>query len=264
MRITSVVNSDLEPVAGNARITPTAGDGIYMEFHVKARALGCVLRSLGLVLLSSMLLHAVAFAQVNIPPGGTTSIPPGGTMSLPCTSINVQGNLNVNSGQVNTAGGVSIAAGGTIDGGSGTINNSGYWINSGTFIAGTGTVVFSGACTAAQIVISGNTVFNNLTILSTTGGTFVIPAGSNITVNGVLTIQGSNGQPVNLISSSGQTAIINLGPQATVVNNNASLNNVQIGATPTAIPALDKMGLMLLISLVGAFAIGLQGKRPTR
>ena len=111
-----------------------------------------MLRRLGFALLSSALLHTVAFAQVNIPPGGTMSIPPGGTMSLPCTSVNVQGNLNVNSGQINTAGGVNIATGGTINGGSGTINNSGNWSNSGTFNAGTGTVVFSGACTAAQIV----------------------------------------------------------------------------------------------------------------
>ena len=231
-----------------------------MENHESLTAWIALTRRLCLALFGLLLVHSIAFAQISIPPGGLTNIPPGGTLSLPCTSLTVQGQLNVNSGQVSNAGGVNISAGGTVNGGSGTINNGGSWNNSGTFNAGSGTVVFSGSCTAGQIVISGNTVFNNLTITGASGATFVIPSGVNITVNGVLTIQGTGAQPINLISSSGQPAIFFLGPQASVVTNNVSLNNVQIGATPTSIPALGDSSLLLLSLLLLASALGIRRK----
>jgi hypothetical protein len=186
-------------------------------------------------------------------------------MNLSCNALNVLGTFSVNAGQTTNVGGVSIVGGGTLDSGQGTISVSGNWSNSGTFVPGTGTVIFTDGCASGNIVLSGGTTFNNLNLTSSTGRTFVIPYGSNITVNGVLTLQGASGQPISLISSSGQTAVISLGPQATVVRNNVNVNsNVQIGAAPSAsaqsIPTLSEYGLIGL-ALLMLLAAGWQNKR---
>lgn len=194
-------------------------------------------------------------AQVTVPLGGTIEVPSGGAMNLGCNALIVQGNFNVNAGQVTSAGGVNIGTSGTVDAGAGSIFVSGNWSNSGTFLPGTGGVTFTDGCATGNIVIAGQTTFNNLSLASTSGRTFVIPSGSNITVNGVLNLQGASGQPISLISSSGQTAVISLGPQATVVRSNVNVNNnVQIGSTAPAaaqsIPTLSEYGLITLALLM--------------
>lgn len=201
------------------------------------------------------LLSGTAFAQQVVPPGATFDVPPGGTWSLGCGALDVQGLFNVNSGQVSNAGSINIGGTGTVNGGSGTISLSDNWSNSGSFVPGTGSVVFTDGCAAGQIQITGTTVFNNLTLSSTTGRTFVLPAGGNITVNGILTLQGAAGQPIQLVSAPGQTAVINLGPQAQVVRNFATVAPaVQIGAalTAQAIPTLSEYGMLILSLLLAA------------
>lgn len=207
----------------------------------------------------------IAFAQVTVPASGTVSLPSGGTMNLGCNALNVQGNVNVNAGQVSSASAVTIASGGTLDSGQGSISVSGNWSNSGTFVPGTGTVVFTDGCASGNIVLSGSTNFNNLNLTSSSGRTFVIPSGANITVNGTLTLQGASGQPISLISSTGQTAVISLGPQANVVRSNVNVNaDVQIGAAPLAsaqnIPTLSEYGLITLAGLM-LLAAGWHNKR---
>ncbi len=76
---------------------------------------------------------------------------------------------------------------------------------------------------------------------------------------GSLTIQGTQAQPVQLTSASG-TAVVNLGPNATVTRDFASVPpTVQIGAapapTPTPIPTLNEYGLALLTLLIGALMV---------
>lgn len=204
----------------------------------------------------AMTVGSVAFAQViNVPVGGSMDVPAGGTMNLGCSTLNVQGTFNVNSGQLSGAGGVTIAATGTVNG-QGTMSVSGNWSNSGAFAPGTGTVVFTDGCAVGPIQITGTTVFNNLTLTSSNGRTFVIPAGANVTVNGTLTLLGASGQPISLVSSAGQTAVINLGPSAHVVQNFVNVGgNVQIGAlsSPQSIPTLNEYGLIILsLLLAGA------------
>lgn len=217
----------------------------------------------GLVLWSLMV--GLAAAQVTVPSGSTLTIPPGGTLDLGCTPLNVQGNLLVGAGQVTQAAGIGIAASGVLNGGSGTVNVSGDWNNAGTFIAGTGTVVMSTGCAATSIQLLGDTVFNNLVITSASGGTFIIPAGHNITVNGTLTLLGTGGSPLSLISSSGQTAYIALGPGAHVVTTNATVSpGVQIGAAAVAaqgIPTLDEYGVIILSLLLAGIAARTAGRR---
>lgn len=199
-----------------------------------------------------------AHAQLAVPAGGTVNVSNGSTVSMACTALDVQGNLLVNAGQVVSAGGVAIAPGGSLNGGSGLVSLSGNWSNSGSFTPGSGAVEITDGCAVGPVTISGNTVFNNLTLRSTNGRTFVIPAGSNVTVNGTLTLQGAPGQPIVLQSSSGETAVINLGPSASVVRNNANVNgNVQIGAVPATVPTLQEWGLAVL-ALLMAVTVPLQ------
>lgn len=205
-----------------------------------------------------------AHAQITVPSGGSLGVPAGGSLGLACTALNVLGSMQVGSGQVDEASSVDIAAGGTLDGGSGTITVSGDWSNSGTFVAGSGTVVLTDTCSNSPTTLSGASVFNNLTLSSSNGHTFVIPAGTNLTVNGILTLQGTTNLPIQLVSSSGQPAIIALGPQATVVGaNTAASNNVQIGSQAMQpIPTLGEWAMIVLASLVAALPLALRRRLP--
>jgi hypothetical protein len=195
------------------------------------------------------------FAQTVIPPNAAMVLP-AGSLNLACTALDVQGSLVLGSGLIDQSGTVTIAASGVIDGGQGTIVVGGDWNNSGSFIPGTSTVIFSDVCGSGGGQLSGDTTFYNLTFTSTTGKPFVVPAGAHITVTGNLLLQGTPGNPLQLNSSSGQTAYIALGPDAQVTYTDAQVApNVQIGAAsvvPTAIPALDGHALLLLSFLLAA------------
>lgn len=198
-----------------------------------------------------------ASAALVVPSGASLSIPSSGALDLGCTDLDVLGSLSVGAGQISQAATVGIGAGGTLEGGSGSITLGGDWNNDGTFVPGTSTVILADGCGSLPAQLAGNTTFHNLTLISTSGRTFVIPAGSNITVTGTLTLQGAPGQPIELTSSGPQTAIISLGPDAQVVRSNATVPpTVQIGAIDpsTAIPTLNAYGLIGLAALLAAVA----------
>jgi hypothetical protein len=209
-----------------------------------------------------------ATAQVTIPPGGSLSISAGASLNLGCTDLNVQGNASVGAGQIGQAATIGITSTGVLDGGSGTISVGGNWNNVGTFVPGNSTVIFTDGCSTAPAQLTGNTVFNNLTLTSTNGRTFVIPAGHSITVNGTLTLHGLPGLPIQLVSSSGQTAYVTFGAGAQLVASNATvLPDVLIGAVDTAvraIPTLGGYGLFILTLLLAAIAAkqGYSGQSP--
>ncbi|MFN4117741.1 IPTL-CTERM sorting domain-containing protein [Acidovorax sp.] len=205
----------------------------------------------------------VAFAQVTVPPNAGMNLPTGSTLGLACTSLGVSGTVNLGASQIERAAGVQINAGGALGAGTGTLSVSGDWVNNGSFDPGTGTVAFDDACAGGPIAFLGATVFNNLTLSSLSGRTFVLPQGSNITVNGTLTLQGTPAMPIQLASSGGSTAVVNLGPGALVMRNNAQVAaNVQIGALAHAgavgIPTLSewgRIGAAALLSLAAAIIL---------
>ncbi|MDA8447697.1 IPTL-CTERM sorting domain-containing protein [Paracidovorax valerianellae] len=197
-----------------------------------------------------------AAAQWVFPPGSSLDVPAGGQTDLGCSALDMQGTLNLNGGTVTVDTDATFGSGAVVNGNNGVISVGGNLISTGGNVnTGASTVVLRDGCDPGNSSqISGNFVFQNLTISSTTGRTFVLPAGTNITVLGTLTVQGTQGQPVQLVSSSGATAVVNLGPNATVVRNFASVpGNVQIGAVTAvaAIPTLSEYGLMLLSLLIG-------------
>lgn len=179
-------------------------------------------------------------------------------MSLGCTALNVQGSFNLNSGQASNIGGVNIGAGGNLDGGQGTLSVSGNWNNSGTFVPGTGSVIFTDGCAAGPIQFTGTTLFNNLTLSSSTGRRFIFPAGKLVTITGTLTLQGTSGQPITLLTAGSQTTLV-MAPGSHLVSNNATgfyvdpNGNVIIG--PPSIPTLSEYGLMLLSLLMAGSAL---------
>ncbi|WCM89669.1 IPTL-CTERM sorting domain-containing protein [Acidovorax sp. NCPPB 3576] len=204
---------------------------------------------------ATVVLCSPAAAQWVFPPGSSLDVPAGGQTDLGCSALDMQGTLNLNGGTVTVDTDATFGSGSNVTGSNGVISVGGNLISTGNVSTGSNTVVLRDGCDPGNTSqISGNFVFQNLTISSTTGRTFVLPAGTNITVLGTLTVQGAPGQNVQLVSSSGTTAVVNLGPNATVVRNFASVTGtVQIGAVTTvaAIPTLSEYGLILLSLLIG-------------
>ncbi len=208
---------------------------------------------------------AMAFAQVTVPPDAGLHFPTGSVMGMACTGLEVSGAVSLEASQVQRAAGVQIEPGGTLAAGAGTVTVSGDWVNNGTFAAGTGTVIFDDACASGPIALAGTTVFNNLTLSSLNGRSFVLPQGSHITVNGTLTLQGTPAMPIQLASSGGGTAVLNLGPGAQVVRSNANVNaNVQIGAAAVAVPTLSEAGRALAAALLALAAAATFRRRHGR
>lgn len=223
------------------------------------QTLGRVLAGLALALS----LCAPAAAQWSFPAGTSLDVPTGGLVDLGCMTLDMGGTLNLSGGTVSVDTNVTFGAGATVTGSSGIISVGGDLVSGGPVNTGNNTVVLRDGCSGGTSQISGNFVFQNLTLSSTTGRTFVMPAGTNITVLGTLTLQGAPGQNIQLVSSGGSPAVINMGPGANLIQNNAAVaGNVIIGAAAAAtnIPTLGEYGLMLLALLMGVAAL-LQHRR---
>lgn len=204
-------------------------------------------------------LCAPAAAQIVYPPGSSLDVPSGGSVDQGCIALDMQGTLNLSGGTLTVDTDVTFGAGASITGSNGVIAVGGNLISSGNISTGSNSVVLRDGCDPGNTSqINGNFVFQNLTLTSATGRTFVIPAGVNITVLGTLTLQGATNQNIQLVSSGGGTAVITLGPSATVTRDNVTVNaGVQIGAAPSAtnIPTLSEYGLMLMTLLIGLVAL---------
>ncbi len=205
-----------------------------------------------------------AAASANAVPGSYTIQAKASTyttasiLELNCNYLNVLGELNVVNGQVRSANDITIN-GGQINGGSGTINAGASWFNNGKFVAGTGTVVFTGQCATAPVQVTGINQFCNLTLGS--GQSLVFPPGQSTVVNCNLDLGSGN----TLTSSDKQTAVIVLGPGATVTGE-AKLDNVVIGPPlPTGtqpVPTLSEYALVLLSMLLAGTAATRLRRRP--
>ena len=195
-------------------------------------------------------------AQVYIPPGANLDVPAGSTVDLSCSSLSMDGTLNLNGGLLTMDQGAVFGNGSQVTGSGGAISVGGDFAAAAPMDLGTNSLTPRDGCNGgSSSQITGTIVVQNLTLSSTTGRTFVLPAGASITVLGTLTLQGAPGQPVQLASAGG-TAVINLGPLATVSSNFATVPpSVQIGAVavilaPTAIPTLDEWALLIMSAVL--------------
>jgi len=150
------------------------------------------------------LLAGAAQAQTTIPAGASQSLA-GGTWDLACTDLTLGGSLDLGGGHL-TARSITVQGTGTLTlGTGGAVTLAGDWANSGTVTAAGGTVSFVDdvgcATPPAQSAVSGNTTFDGLSIVSSTGKLIQFTAGSTQTVTGALTLQGQPGTPLRIEST---------------------------------------------------------------
>jgi hypothetical protein len=166
-----------------------------------------------------------------------------------------------------------------INGGSASVTLAGNWSNTGSFVAGTSTISFvDNAACATLSAINGTTTFFNLSLVSSTGKFYEFQAGSTTTVTGLLTVQGTAGTSIKIISTlPGLAANLTLAPGGTqniqhvgVSDNHATGQTLAPGQTNEGggtntdgwfaasvagsqqVPTLGEMGLLLLILMLGA------------
>ena len=210
-----------------------------------------------------------AWGQMVVPPGSSIDLA-GGFFQLPCTAVIMQGELTLGTGSFDT-GSFAFDSGATVTGTGGQLNVSGDLTSTVPLNLGTSSVVLSDTCApGSTLQLSGNIVVKDLTLISTgpLPPTIVLPAGTNLTVLGTLTL-GTPGKPVILTSSGPGTAVVTMGPGATLSNPSGSIvpGNVQIGAvvaaSPASIPTLSTYGLMLLSLMLGGVAVRRQSRTRT-
>lgn len=221
-----------------------------------------ILRQCAFVLLIYCFSALPSLAQISVPAGARIDVPAGSTLDAACGGVDIQGQLNVTSGQLRTDGDLVIGSSGMLNGNDGVLRVGGNFRSTGSFNAGNSTVELIDGCVGNTTQISGNLVFQNLVLSSGSGRIFAIQAGSQITVLGTLTLQGVSGQNLQLVSATGGAVVVNLGPSANVVRNFVSVaSNVQIGtaaATAKSIPTLSEYGVLILGSLLALVAWALQ------
>ena len=96
---------------------------------------------------------------------------------------------------------VSIASGAEMNATTGAFKVSGDWTNSGTFDHKSGTVTLDGA----SQTLSGSTTFNNLIKTVASASTLTFPSATRTTVVNALTLKGTGGALLSLISSTSGT-----------------------------------------------------------
>jgi hypothetical protein len=173
--------------------------------------------------------------------GGTGSLTNGNLFTIPSpAAVTLQNNLQIAK--------LTINSGGSFDISNRTLSLSDNLINNGTFTLTGSTVIFNGS--GAQ-TLTNTTAFNNLTI-NNSGGSVAL--GSNITVNGTLTLTSdltttnafTLSQPLSSLTNGGADVVGNLTrtnggvqfPPATNItfgNPNTLLNFTAAGTRPTSI-----------------------------
>lgn len=203
-------------------------------------------------------LSGSAWGQTIFPPGSGIDLA-GGSFILPCSAVIMQGELTLGAGTLDT-GSFTFGSGATVTGTGGQLIVGGDLTSTDPLSLNTTNVVLSDACApGSTLQLSGHITVNDLTLtgVGPTPPTIVLPAGTNLTVLGTLTL-GSPGNPVVLTSSGPGIAVVTMGPLATLVNPSGSVvpANVRIGPPPPApVPTLATYGLMLMSLLLGALAI---------
>lgn len=138
-----------------------------------------------------------SWAGISVGSGGSLSLGQG-ALDLGGGDLTINGLFDVGGGEVSGIGDVVI--GGTLEGGSGALWVYGDWINNGGFDAGTGQVSLLDDAGGSSLIMGGST-FHGLSMASSAGGSFVLESGRTQRVTNALSIQGVNGQPVQIQSS---------------------------------------------------------------
>jgi len=126
--------------------------------------------------------HLTVDADRSLVIAASTTFAPGGSGNVTLNNLIVDGTYTASSGNLTIAGDLD---------------------NNGTFTPGSGTVVLNSATQTS--IISGNVTFNNFSV-NTPGKRVRFTSGETFTINGLLLISGSSGNPVDISSTSGSSA----------------------------------------------------------
>ncbi len=160
------------------------------------------------VMVSALVLGLAATASagtVTVGSGSTLDLGTG-SMALGCADLTVTGTLTA--GTIGFAGArdVMINPTGTLNGDSATLALAGNWDKAGTFNAGTSTVQMVDGCSLFSSVVSGNSSFSKLSIVTATAKQVSFTFGSTTSVSGLLTLVGSAGNLLKIRSTLGGSA----------------------------------------------------------
>lgn len=203
----------------------------YFQFsraRTSHRHFACYLLSFLLAVTGSQ-----ALADWQIPAGANVQLS-GGHAALGGTDLLVSGMLSLGAGSIDTTRAISISPTGVLDAGSGLLELSGTWSNFGNFLAGSSVVRFIDGA-QAQSGVNGDTLFHALSFVSGTGKVYVLSVGTTQSIDGLLTILGVPGQPIQMASSTAaQVAYMNLLPTGTQNIHNVGVSDVYAIGLPQA------------------------------
>jgi hypothetical protein len=133
-----------------------------------------------------------------------------GSLALGCADLDVSGTLSAGTVGVSGARDVAIHPGGVVNGNSATLSLAGDWANAGAFNPGSGTVQMVDGCALVGGVVSGNTSFAGLSLITGSAKQVSLAAGSTQSVTGLLSLQGAPDNRLVLRSTaSGSPAFLN-------------------------------------------------------
>jgi hypothetical protein len=153
-------------------------------------------------------------------------------LALADVLIPAGGSIALGGGRLDNVGNLSIA--GTLDAGTGGISLAGDWTRTGTFVPGTSTVSFIDGG-LGQSNLTGDTDFHALSLVSSTGKTYVIESSRTLRVAAGLTIRGLAGSPIQVASPDpSRVAFVNLAAAGTQDIEFVGVSNVHASGQPLA------------------------------
>lgn len=155
-----------------------------------------------------------AHAQLTVGAGSAIYLG-NGTLNAGCQSLGVDGRLNIDAGAATGLLHLQVGGSGQLDGGSGTISLSGDYTRAGSFTPGSGLFQSVDGCGATASRFMGDNSFARLTVSTSTGRLWQLPAGSTQSIAQALALTGAAGQLLQIRSSAaGSAANLNLAPGA--------------------------------------------------
>jgi hypothetical protein len=122
-------------------------------------------------------------------------------LNLGCGDLNLEGELNLDSGGVGRIGSVAATAGSVANGDAGRIDFGGDWSIGGVFNAGTSHVALQDECGNGASNVSGDNSFYDLAIVTSTGKNVVLEADKHQSILHDLVLTGTEGNLLKLRSS---------------------------------------------------------------
>lgn len=160
-------------------------------------------------LLMALALTSPVQAQLVVPAGAELDLG-AGSLELGGTDLAVDGVLAAGSSVVAGVGTVRIGGGGVLLAESARFDVLGNWLNLGHFEAGQSSVRLLDT-PGSNAELAGASAFHTLEMLGASGKTYRLPAGLTQRVSGLLRIQGSSANPLQLTSTTpGQAAFVDL------------------------------------------------------